>query len=113
MTDDVQAPPVPRSGPGPFSPGDVGIVRPADYFHPQPFIFKSGQTIHSFNLRYETYGALNVTRDNAVLICHALSGDHHSAGWHSETDAKPGWWNNLIGPGKAVDTTRFFVVSVN
>ncbi len=113
MTDDVQAPPETRSGPGPFSPGDVGLVRPADFFHPQPFVFKSGQTIQGFTLRYETYGALNITRDNAILICHALSGDHHSAGWHSETDAKPGWWNNLIGPGKAVDTARFFVVCAN
>jgi homoserine O-acetyltransferase len=113
MTDDVQAPPESRSGPGPFTPGDVGLVRPADFVHPQAFTFKSGQTIRGFTLRYETYGALNVTRDNAVLICHALSGDHHSAGWHAETEAKPGWWNNLIGPGKAVDTARFFVVSAN
>jgi homoserine O-acetyltransferase len=113
MTDDVQAPPESRPGPGHLAPGDVGLVRPVDFVHPHPFTFKSGQTIRGFTLRYETYGALNVTRDNAVLICHALSGDHHSAGWHAETDAKPGWWNNLIGPGKAVDTARFFVVSAN
>jgi len=68
---------------------------------------------HGFTLRYETYGQLNTTRDNAVLICHALSGDHHCAGWHSTTDRKPGWWNNLIGPGKAVDTNRFFVLCAN
>jgi homoserine O-acetyltransferase len=76
-------------------------------------MFKSGQTIQGFTLRYETYGSLNVTRDNAVLVCHALSGDHHCAGWHSESDGKPGWWDNLIGPGKAVDTTRFFVICAN
>ena len=92
---------------------DVGIVQPRDFIHPGPFTFKSGQTIPGFTLRYETYGTLNATRDNAVLVCHALSGDHHCAGWHSESDAKPGWWNNLIGPGKAVDTRRFFVVCAN
>jgi len=92
---------------------DVGIVQPRDFIHPGPFTFKSGQTIPGFTLRYETYGTLNATRDNAVLVCHALSGDHHCAGWHAESDGKPGWWNNLIGPGKAVDTRRFFVVCAN
>jgi homoserine O-acetyltransferase len=91
----------------------VGIVAPRDFVYSQPFTFKSGQTIAGFTLRYETYGRLNATRDNAVLICHALSGDHHCAGWHSPNDKKPGWWNNLIGPGKAVDTNRFFVVCAN
>ena len=62
---------------------------------------------------YETYGALNAAGSNAVLICHALSGSHHAAGYHAETDAKPGWWDACIGPGKAVDTNRFFVVSPN
>ena len=113
MTDDVQAPteaaPLLRHLAG----DDVGIVEPRDFTHPGPFTFKSGQVIQGFTLRYETYGALNATRDNAVLVCHALSGDHHCAGWHSDADAKPGWWNNLIGPGKAVDTGRFFVVCAN
>ncbi len=113
MTDDVQAPTAPASGPRHLAGDDVGIVSPRDFTHHGPFRFKSGQTIPSFTLRYETYGTLNATRDNAVLICHALSGDHHCAGWHSEGDAKPGWWNNLIGPGKAVDTRRFFVVCAN
>jgi homoserine O-acetyltransferase len=113
MTDDVQAPPAPESKLRHLAGDDVGIVRPRDFTHPGSFAFKSGQTIQGFTLRYETYGALNATRDNAVLICHALSGDHHCAGWHSETDPKPGWWNNLIGPGKAVDTRRFFVVCAN
>ena len=90
MTDDVQAPPAPESKPRHLAGDDVGIVRPRDFAHPGPFTFKSGQTIRGFTLRYETYGALNATRDNAVLICHALSGDHHCAGWHSESDAKPG-----------------------
>jgi homoserine O-acetyltransferase len=113
MTDDVQAARAPASSPRHLAGDDVGIVRPRDFNHPGAFTFKSGQTVQGFTLRYETYGTLSATRDNAVLICHALSGDHHCAGWHSENDSKPGWWNNLIGPGKAVDTGRFFVVCVN
>ncbi|MCR6654976.1 MAG: homoserine O-acetyltransferase [Opitutus sp.] len=96
-----------------LAPGEVGIVVPHDFVYAQPFTFKSGQTLPGFTLRYETYGTLNGTRDNVVLICHALSGDHHCAGVHSPTDRKPGWWNNLIGPGKAVDTNHFFVVCAN
>ena len=113
MTDDVQAPTLTPSGPGHLAADDVGIVAPQDFRHSGPFAFRSGQTIEGFTLRYETYGAMNATRDNAILICHALSGDHHCAGWHSPSDRKPGWWNNLIGPGKAVDTRRFFVVCAN
>jgi homoserine O-acetyltransferase len=113
MTDEAQATAKAASGPRHLAADDVGIVRPRDFTHAGKFTFKSGQEIQGFTLRYETYGTLNATRDNAVLICHALSGDHHCAGWHSETDAKPGWWNNLIGPGKAVDTRRFFVVCAN
>jgi homoserine O-acetyltransferase/O-succinyltransferase len=113
MTDDVQATRAPASSPRHLAGDDVGIVRPRDFTYPGSFAFKSGQSVQGFTLRFETYGTLNATRDNAVLVCHALSGDHHCAGWHSETDGKPGWWNNLIGPGKAVDTRRFFVVCVN
>jgi homoserine O-acetyltransferase/O-succinyltransferase len=113
MTDDLEiAPPIPAT-PRHLAPDDVGLVVPRDFVHNGPFTFKSGQTIPGFTLRYETYGQLNITRDNAILICHALSGDHHCAGWHSPADRKPGWWNNLIGPGKAVDTRRFFVVCAN
>jgi len=96
-----------------LAPGEVGLVAPHDFVYPKPFTFKSGQTLPGFTLRYETYGALNATRDNVILICHALSGDHHCAGLHTTEDRKPGWWNNLIGPGKAVDTGRFFVVCAN
>src|SRR3984957_5048612 len=113
MAEDVQAATEPVYAPRHLAGDDVGIVEPRDYNHPGPFTFKSGQVIEGFTLRYETYGSLNATRDNAVLVCHALSGDHHCAGWHSASDAKPGWWNNLIGPGKAVDTRRFFVVCAN
>ncbi|HVU33120.1 MAG TPA: homoserine O-acetyltransferase [Opitutaceae bacterium] len=113
MTDDVDVQPDVPSAPRHLAPGEVGLVAAHDFVHAQPFTFRSGQTIPGFTLRYETYGKLSATRDNVVLICHALSGDHHCAGWHAETDRKPGWWNNLIGPGKAVDTRRFFVVCAN
>ncbi|MEY4089203.1 MAG: hypothetical protein RJB55_1474, partial [Verrucomicrobiota bacterium] len=113
MTDDQEsAPPVPETARH-LAPGDVGLVTPRDFVHREPFTFKSGQTLPGFTLRYETYGTLSATRDNAIVVCHALSGDHHCAGWHSPQDRKPGWWNNLIGPGKAVDTRRFFVVCAN
>ena len=96
-----------------LTPGEVGLVEARDFVHSQPFTFESGQVLPGFTLRYETYGHLNTACDNAVIVCHALSGDHHCAGIHALTDAKPGWWNNFIGPGKAVDTNRFFVLCVN
>ena len=113
MTDDVELTASRGAGPRHLAPDDVGLVQPRDFVHAAPFEFTSGQTLPGFTLRYETYGSLNEARDNTVLICHALSGDHHCAGWHSPEDRKPGWWNNLIGPGKAVDTGRFFVVCAN
>ncbi len=94
-------------------PGEVGIVEPRDFACPEPFACDDGRVLPAFTLRYETYGHLNAARDNAVLVCHALSGDHHCAGIHSLADKKPGWWNNLIGPGKAVDTNHHFVVCAN
>ena len=94
-------------------PGEVGLVEPRDFVSTEPFTFDNGLSIPGFTLRYETYGHLNAAGDNAVLICHALSGDHHCAGIHALTDKKPGWWNNLIGPGKAVDTNKFFVLCAN
>jgi homoserine O-acetyltransferase len=94
-------------------PGEIGLVRWQDYVSEQPFVFENGREIKSLTLRYETYGRLNAAKDNAILICHALSGDHHCAGIHSIRDAKPGWWNNLIGPGKPVDTDKWFVVCSN
>ena len=94
-------------------PGEVGLVEPRDFVSSAPFTFDNGQSLPGFTLRYETYGRLNATRDNAIVICHALSGDHHCAGIHSLADKKTGWWNNLIGPGKAVDTNKFFVLCAN
>jgi len=72
-----------------------------------------GRELAGYDLVYETYGELNAGRSNAVLVCHALSGHHHAAGYHSEGDRKPGWWDECIGPGKPIDTERFFVVSLN
>ncbi len=94
-------------------PGEVGLVEPRDFTSAAPFRCDDGRTLPGFTLRYETYGRLNPAADNAVLVCHALSGDHHCAGIHSLADKKPGWWNNLIGPGKAVDTNHHFVVCAN
>ena len=93
--------------------GEVGLVAFEDFVCDQPFTFENGQSIPGFTLRYETYGRMNADRSNGILICHALSGDHHCAGIHSLRDRKPGWWNNMIGPGKPIDTNRFFVVSSN
>ena len=94
-------------------PGEVGLVEPRDFVSTEPFACDDGRALPGFTLRYETYGRLNPAGDNAVLVCHALSGDHHCAGIHSLADRKPGWWNNLIGPGKAVDTNALFVVCAN
>ena len=113
MTDETQAPAAPASTPPYLAADDVGLVAPQDFVCPRAFTFKNGQELIGLTLRYETYGTLNATRDNAILICHALSGNHHAAGWHTPADKKPGWWNNLIGPGKAVDTRRFFVICAN
>ena len=93
--------------------GEVGLVEPKDFFCNEPFYFERGKSIPEYNIRYETYGYLNQSRSNAILVCHALSGDHHCAGIHSLKDKKPGWWNNLIGPGKAIDTRDYFVICSN
>ncbi len=91
----------------------VGIVTPQTMHFDTPLALECNRTLPEFDLVYETYGELNADKSNAVLICHALSGSHHAAGWHSAEDEKPGWWDNMIGPGKAIDTTRYFVVCLN
>jgi len=91
----------------------VGLVTPLTEHFDEPLELVCGQTLPRFDLVYETYGKLNAKRDNALLFCHALSGDHHAAGYHSMEDRKPGWWDNYIGPGKAFDTNKFFVVCPN
>ena len=91
----------------------VGIVTPEIQQFDQPLTLRSGRVLESYELIYETYGTLNKDASNAVLICHALSGDHHAAGYHSEEDKRPGWWDTCIGPGKVIDTDTFFVVCLN
>lgn len=91
----------------------VGLVSPSTLHVDSPLKLDCGRTLSSYDLVYETYGELNADHSNAVLICHALSGDHHAAGYHSMADRKPGWWDSAIGPGKAIDTNRFFVVCPN
>lgn len=91
----------------------IGVVTPQLAQFDTPLTLACGRVLERYELVYETYGELNDQRSNAVLICHALSGHHHAAGYHSTDDRKPGWWNECIGPGKPIDTNRFFVVSLN
>ncbi|TNM41141.1 homoserine O-acetyltransferase [Nocardioides albidus] len=95
--------------------GSVGLVsteRVVVGTDDDPLVLASGARIAPVEIAYETYGALSPARDNAVFVAHALTGDAHAAGWH-EGAHRPGWWDNLIGPGKALDTDRLFVVSAN
>jgi homoserine O-acetyltransferase/O-succinyltransferase len=91
----------------------VGIVTPQVAHFDEPLQLACGRELAEYDLVYETYGELNEQHSNAVLICHALSGNHHAAGYHSAEDRKPGWWDECIGPGKPIDTTHFFVVCLN
>lgn len=91
----------------------VGIVSPQTMVFEEAMAFQCGRTLNRYELVYETYGTLNAAKSNAVLVCHALSGHHHAAGYHQADDKKPGWWDTCIGPGKAIDTERYFVVSLN
>jgi len=93
--------------------GEVGLVEAHDFHCPDALECELGGRLDAYSVRYETYGKLNKERNNAILICHALSGDHHCAGVHSLDDRKPGWWNNIIGPGKPIDTERFYVICSN
>ena len=91
----------------------VGLVSPETLHFDQPLTLRSGGVIPRYDLIYETYGRLNQDKSNAVLICHALSSNHHAAGYHDRTDRKPGWWENCVGPGKVIDTDKFYVVCSN
>ena len=91
----------------------VGTVAPQRFCHNAPIALKGGGWLPSFELVFETYGTLNAARSNAVLVCHALSGSHHVAGVYAGTPNSLGWWDNLVGPGKPLDTRKFFVVGVN
>ncbi len=94
-------------------PGPLGWVEPQAHHFTDPLALVSGRVLPAYTLAYETYGELNPSKSNAILVCHALSGHQHAAGWHSAEDKKPGWWDLYIGPGKPIDTDRFFVVCSN
>ena len=93
------------------------LVIPQDYrFGPgeeNALELDCGKKLYDVNIRYETYGKLAPARDNAVLIAHALTGDAHVSGKHSADDRKPGWWDNMVGPGKYIDTDKYFVICSN
>jgi homoserine O-acetyltransferase/O-succinyltransferase len=94
----------------------VGAVTPRTMRFEEPLHFASGAKLDSYELMYETYGTLNAARSNAVLVCHALNASHHVAGYYADADGRPhnfGWWDNMVGPGKPLDTTRFYVIGVN
>ncbi len=97
-------------------PGSVGLATPQRtvlYTAEAPLRLQSGQTFGPIEVEYETYGELDAEAGNAILICHALSGDAHAAGRHNPGDRKPGWWDSMIGPGKAFDTRRYCVICSN
>ncbi len=96
-----------------FPADSVGLVTPQRMEVNEPLTLACERVLASYTLMYETYGTLNADKSNAVLICHALSGHHHAAGYHHENDSKAGWWDNCIGPNKAIDTNQFFVVALN
>lgn len=91
----------------------VGIIEPQIARFDKALKLACGRTLDAFEMVYECYGELNAARSNAILVCHALSGNHHAAGFHSTEDRKPGWWDAFIGPGKCLDTNEFFVVCPN
>lgn len=91
----------------------VGIVSAQRAQFDTPLTFSSGAVLPRYELVYETYGTLNADKSNAVLICHALSGHHHVAGQYADDPKSTGWWDNMIGPGKPIDTDRFFVIGLN
>ena len=97
-------------------PDSVGLVETKTFTFAEPpgdLELECGQKLGPITLAYETYGTLSPERDNAVLICHALSGDAHVAGYNTPQDRKPGWWDLYVGPGKAIDTTKYFVICAN
>ncbi|GAB1234016.1 homoserine O-acetyltransferase [Ferrigenium sp. UT5] len=91
----------------------VGIVKAQRALFDTPLACRSGAVLPQFELVYETYGTLNADKSNAILVCHALSGHHHVAGIYADDEKNVGWWDNMIGPGKPVDTDQFFVIGLN
>ncbi|MEW5862879.1 MAG: homoserine O-acetyltransferase [Pseudomonadota bacterium] len=97
----------------PRIPGSVGIVEAKKARFAEPLRLKGGAVLPEFEIAYETYGTLNAARSNAVLVCHALNASHHVAGVYADDPDNVGWWDNMVGPGKPVDTERFFVIGSN
>ena len=96
--------------------GSVGLVQThsVQLFSPHhPLKLQGGQALPSVTVAYETYGELSPRKDNAIFVCHALTGDAHAAGYHQEHDRKPGWWDSFIGPGRGLDTSKYFVICAN
>ncbi len=91
----------------------IGIVTPERMHFSAPLALRSGHSLAGYDLMVETYGTLNAARSNAVLVCHALNASHHVAGVYADDPKNVGWWDNLVGPGKPLDTNRFFVIGVN
>lgn len=91
----------------------IGLVAPRSQHFADALPLRSGATLADYSLVYETYGTLNAARSNAVLVCHALNASHHVAGHYDGVEKSTGWWDNLVGPGKPLDTDRFFVIGVN
>ncbi|MYN14842.1 homoserine O-acetyltransferase [Pusillimonas sp. TS35] len=114
VSDDSVSTPVPPAAVAvEVPPGSVGVVSPQFIAFDEPLALTSGQVLPSYELAVETYGTLNQARSNAVLICHALNASHHVAGISADNPKDIGWWDNMVGPGKAVDTERFFVIGIN
>jgi len=97
----------------PHDPSSVGAVLAHNAHFDAPIRLRSGAELPSYDIAYETYGTLNAARSNAVLVCHALNASHHVAGYYENERGNVGWWDNLVGPGKPLDTRRFFVVGSN
>lgn len=99
--------------PDPIPSDSIGIVKTRTLHFSEPLKLECEKVLSEYDIAYETYGELNEKANNAILICHALSGDQHAAGYHSKDDRKPGWWESCIGPGKPIDTNHFYVVCPN
>jgi len=94
-------------------PGSVGLIEAKTHRFAEALPLQCGRSIAGYELVYETYGTLNAERSNAILVCHALNASHHVAGMAADDPENIGWWDNMVGPGKPVDTSKFFVIGVN
>jgi homoserine O-acetyltransferase len=91
----------------------LGYVKPQTMHFAEPLLLQSGASLRDYMLMYETYGTLNADHSNAVLVCHALNASHHVAGEYEGKPKSVGWWDNMVGPGKPLDTNKFFVIGIN